>query len=112
MLDPRRDLREPEAYALLFAISLIWAGNFLAAKIALAAIGPITLTALRAVIASAILIWVVRLSHPTWPTVTRTDLRTFLILALTGLVTNTTVWYYGLQRTLAVNAAILGAMGP
>jgi drug/metabolite transporter (DMT)-like permease len=27
-------------------------------------------------------------------------------------VTNTTLWYYGLQRTLAVNAAILGAMGP
>jgi drug/metabolite transporter (DMT)-like permease len=112
VLDPRRDLREPEAYALLFAISLIWAGNFLAGKIALAALGPITLTALRAVIASALLLWAVRLSHPTWPSATRADLRTFLILALTGLVTNTTVWYYGLQRTLAVNAAILGAMGP
>ena len=40
------------------------------------------------------------------------DLRIFLTLALTGLVTNTTLWYYGLHRTLAINAAILGAMGP
>src|SRR5262245_13625447 len=36
----------------------------------------------------------------------------FLTLALSGLVTNTTLWYYGLSRTLAINAAILGAMGP
>jgi drug/metabolite transporter (DMT)-like permease len=27
-------------------------------------------------------------------------------------VTNTTLWYYGLRHTLAINAAILGAMGP
>jgi drug/metabolite transporter (DMT)-like permease len=40
------------------------------------------------------------------------DLRIFLTLALTGLVTTTTLWYYGLHRTLAINAAILGAMGP
>jgi drug/metabolite transporter (DMT)-like permease len=36
----------------------------------------------------------------------------FVVLALTGLVGSTTLWYYGLRSTLAVNAAILGAMGP
>jgi drug/metabolite transporter (DMT)-like permease len=36
----------------------------------------------------------------------------FLVLALSGLVGSTTLWYYGLRSTLAVNAAILGAMGP
>jgi drug/metabolite transporter (DMT)-like permease len=107
-----RELREQEAYGLLFLISLIWAGNFLAGKIALLVVGPITLTATRAVLASAFLLWYVRLSYPTWPTVSRADLRIFLTLALTGLVTNTTVWYYGLHRTLAVNAAIIGATGP
>jgi drug/metabolite transporter (DMT)-like permease len=112
VLDPKRDLRESEALALLGLISLIWTGNFLAGKVALQSIGPITLTALRALLASAFLLWFVRLSHRTWPAVSRADLRAFLILALTGLVTNTTLWYYGLQRTLAVNAAILGAMGP
>ena len=108
----RRELREHEAYALLLLISFVWAGNFLAGKIALQVVGPLTLTALRAVLASAILLWYLRLSYPTWPAVRVGDLRTFLILALTGLVTNTTLWYFGLQRTLAVNAAIVGATGP
>lgn len=107
-----RQLREQDAYVLLLLISVIWAGNFLAGKVALRVVGPITLTALRALIASALLLWYVRFQYPTWPAVGPADLRIFLVLAMTGLVTNTTLWYYGLQRTLAVNAAILGAMGP
>jgi drug/metabolite transporter (DMT)-like permease len=107
-----RELRQREAYGLLFLISLIWAGNFIAGKIALQVIGPITLTALRAVIATVVLLWYVRFTYQLWPSVSPADVRVFLILALTGLVTNTTIWYYGLQRTLAINAAILGAMGP
>lgn len=112
MASPRRELREQEAYGLLFLISLIWAGNFMAGKIALQVVGPVTLTALRAVIATGFLLWYLRLSFPSWPSVSAADLRIFLVLALTGLVTNTTLWYYGLSRTLAVNAAIVGATGP
>jgi drug/metabolite transporter (DMT)-like permease len=107
-----RELHEREAYGLLFLISLIWAGNFIAGKVALQVVGPITLTALRAVIATVVLLWYVRFTHQTWPSVSAADVRIFLILALTGLVTNTTLWYYGLRHTLAINAAILGAMGP
>lgn len=107
-----RELREHEAHALLLLISLIWAGNFMAGKLALQVMGPLTLTALRALLASVVLLWYVRLSYPTWPAVSGGDLRVFAVLALTGLVTNTTLWYYGLARTLAVNAAIVGAAGP
>jgi drug/metabolite transporter (DMT)-like permease len=107
-----RELRQTEAYGLLFLISLIWAGNFIAAKVALQVIGPITLSALRAALAIGVLLWYVRFTHPSWPSVSAADLRVFFVLALTGLVTNTTLWYYGLHRTLAINAAILGAMGP
>ena len=106
------DLREHEAHILLLLVSLIWAGNFWAGKSALAVVGPITLTALRASLASAFLLWYVRLSHPTWPVVAAGDLRVFVVLALSGLVGSTSLWYYGLRSTLAVNAAILGAMGP
>jgi drug/metabolite transporter (DMT)-like permease len=109
---PERELREQEAHVLLLLISLIWAGNFMAGKLALQVIGPLTLTALRALLASIVLLWYVRFSYQTWPAVTTGDLRTFAILALTGLVTNTTIWYYGLARTLAVHAAIVGATGP
>jgi drug/metabolite transporter (DMT)-like permease len=109
---PPGDLRESQAYLLLGLISLIWAGNFLAGKIALAAVGPITLSALRAVLASGLLLWYVRWSFQSWPPVAPGDVRMFVVLAVTGLVTNTTLWYYGLHRTLAVNAAIVGATGP
>ena len=112
MTRTERELREHEAYGLLFLTSFIWAGNFIAGKVALEVVGPITLTALRTVLAIGVLLWYVRFSYQTWPSVAQADLRIFLTLALTGLVTNTTLWYYGLHRTLAINAAILGAMGP
>jgi drug/metabolite transporter (DMT)-like permease len=106
------EISERRAYGLLFLVSLIWAGNFIAAKVALQAVGPLTLSALRAALATGVLLWYVRFTHQTWPSVTAGDLRIFVTLALTGLVTNTTLWYYGMHRTLAINAAILGAMGP
>lgn len=112
MLRGGRDLREEEAYGVLLLVSVIWAGNFMAGKLTLQVVGPITLTALRAVLASGVLFWYVRLTYHVWPVATLADLRTFLILALTGLVGNTTLWYYGLHLTLAVNAAIIGATGP
>ncbi len=112
MAKPDRELREEQAYGLLLLISFIWAGNFMAGKLALQVVGPLTLTALRAVLALVVLLWYVRFSYHTWPSVSLPDFRVFAILALTGLVTNTTLWYYGLARTLAVNAAILGASGP
>jgi len=107
-----RELQEKEAYGLLFLISLIWTGNFIAGKVALQVVGPLTLTALRSTIATVVLLWYVRFTYQTWPSVTAADLRIFLVLSLTGMVTTTTLWYYGLARTLAINAAILGAMGP
>lgn len=107
-----RELRDAEAHGLLLLISLVWAGNFVAGKVALEAVGPITLTAIRAVLASAILLPYLRLTHRAWPATTTGDLGTFLVLALTGLVGTTTLWYYGLHLTLAVNAAIIGATGP
>jgi drug/metabolite transporter (DMT)-like permease len=112
MKERERELDEREAHGLLFLISLIWAGNFMAAKLALQVVGPITLTALRATLASVVLLWYVRFTYPTWPAVSVADTRAFVVLALTGLVTNTTLWYYGLARTLSVNAAIVGATGP
>jgi drug/metabolite transporter (DMT)-like permease len=105
-------ISERKAYGLLLLVSLIWAGNFLAAKVALQVVGPLTLSALRAALATGVLLWYVRFTHQTWPSVSAGDLRIFVILALSGLVTNTTLWYFGMQRTLAINAAILGAMGP
>ena len=70
MAKPQRELQEHEAYGLLLLISLVWAGNFMAGKLALEVVGPITLTALRAVLASGVLLWYVRWSYPVWPVAT------------------------------------------
>ena len=53
-----------------------------------------------------------RLTAPLTRPLARADYVAFAILGGTGLVTNTTLWYWGLQYTTALNAGILGAAAP
>ncbi len=100
------------AYGLLLLVILLWAGNFPLGKLALLELGPITLTAARAALAAPALVLLARLIHGPFPAFTRRDRWTFVVISLTGLVFNTTVWYWGLRHTSPVNAAILGAAAP
>ncbi len=100
------------AYGLLLLVTVLWAGNFPLGKLGLAELGPITLTAARALIAAPLLLLAARLSHGPFPVFTRRDYRTFVVISLTGLVANTTVWYWGLKYTSPVAAGILGASAP
>lgn len=49
---------------------------------------------------------------PLTPTAGRRDYLAFLVLGLTGLVGNTTLWFWGLKHTTALNAGIIGASSP
>jgi drug/metabolite transporter (DMT)-like permease len=100
------------AYILLSLVALLWAGNFPASKIGLAELGPITLTAARAVLITPVLIVLARVLHGPFPTFRRRDYTTFVILSLTGLVGNTTVWFWGMKYAGPINAGILGAAAP
>ncbi|OGK88135.1 MAG: hypothetical protein A2X52_21600 [Candidatus Rokubacteria bacterium GWC2_70_16] len=100
------------AYGLLLLVTLLWAGNFPLGKLALLELGPITLTAARAALAAPALVLIARLAHGPFPAFTRRDRWTFVVISLTGLVGNTTVWYWGLSHTSPVNAGILGAAAP
>lgn len=100
------------AYSLLLIVTFTWAANYPLGKLALAELDPVTLTASRAVIAAALLALVVRLLHGPLPPFRRRDYWAFVVLSLTGLVGNTTVWYWGLRHTSPVNAGILGASTP
>ncbi len=100
------------AYGLLSLVTIIWACNFPLGKLGLSELGPITLTAARALIAAPLLLLAVRLSEWPPPTLTRRDYRTFVVISLTGLVGNTTVWYWGLKYTSPAAAGILGASAP
>lgn len=100
------------AYILLSLVALLWAGNFPASKIGLAELGPITLAAARAVLVTPVLILLARVLHGPFPTFRGRDYATFVILSLTGLVGNTTVWFWGMKYTSPINAGILGAAAP
>lgn len=100
------------AYILLSLVALLWAGNFPASKIGLAELGPITLTTARAVLITPVLILLARILHGPFPSFSRRDYTTFAVLSLTGLVGNTTVWFWGMKYTNPINAGILGAAAP
>lgn len=100
------------AYGLLFLVTIIWAANFPLGKLAVAELHPIGLTAARAVIATPLLLAASRLAHGPFPPLAGRDVWACVVLSLTGLVGNTTVWYWGLGYTSPLNAGILGAAAP
>jgi len=100
------------AYWLLLLVTVVWAGNFPLGKRALAELDPVTLATARALIAAPLLCGLAWLAHGPRPALSRGDRVTFVVLSLTGLVGNTTLWYWGLTYTSPLNAGILGAAAP
>jgi drug/metabolite transporter (DMT)-like permease len=93
-------------------VILFWAGNYPLGKLALADLGPVTLTGFRTLLAAPLLLVVARLASPLSRPLGRADYVAFVVLGLSGLVANTTVWYLGLKHTTALNAGIVGASSP
>ena len=100
------------AYALLLGVALLWAGNYPLAKIGLHELGPVTMSALRAVVAAPLLVLVSRLLEGPLPRLARRDLIAVVVLAVSGFVGNSALWYVGLRLTSPANAGILGAVSP
>ncbi len=101
-----------DAYALLLGVALLWAGNYPLAKIGLHELGPVTMSALRAVVAAPLLVLVSRLLEGPLPRLARRDLIAVVVLAVSGFVGNSALWYVGLRLTSPANAGILGAASP
>ena len=101
-----------DAYTLLLVVALIWAGNFPLAKMGLAEVGPLTLAAARMLIAAPLLVLASRLVEGPLPPLARRDLTAVVVLAVTGFVGNSTLWYIGMRYTNPANAGILGAAAP
>jgi drug/metabolite transporter (DMT)-like permease len=100
------------AYLLLLAVVVVWSGNFPLGKLALAEVPPLFLTAGRTLLAAPLLLVLARTYAPLERSPVRRDYVAFAVLGLTGLVMNTTTWYWGLKWTTALNAGILGAASP
>jgi drug/metabolite transporter (DMT)-like permease len=100
------------AYALLLGVALLWAGNYPLAKIGLHELGPLTMSAMRTLIAAPLLVLVSRLLEGPLPQLARRDLIAVVVLAVSGFVGNSALWYVGLRWTSPANAGILGAASP
>ena len=105
-------MTDRRAFLLLLLVILFWAGNFPLGKLALDELSPVALTAGRALVAAPLLLLVARFTAPLAHPLARRDYLAFVVLGLTGLVGNTTLWYWGLKHTTALNAGILGAASP
>jgi drug/metabolite transporter (DMT)-like permease len=103
---------ERRSYFLLVAVLLVWAGNFPLGKLALSEVQPLFLTGGRTLLATPFLFFLARTTAPLDRPLVRRDYVAFCVLGLTGLVLNTTSWYWGLKWTTALNAGILGAASP
>ncbi|HSR82369.1 MAG TPA: DMT family transporter, partial [Hyphomicrobiaceae bacterium] len=96
---------------LLGLAALFWAGNTVAARLAIDEISPLTLTALRWVMVAAVL-WLVygREVRRHWPQI-RPALALIVLLALFGMTGFNALYYVAAHDTSAINIAILqGAM--
>ena len=100
------------AYALLLGVALLWAGNYPLAKIGLHELGPLTMSALRTLIAAPLLVLASRLIEGPLPPLARRDLIAVVVLAVSGFVGNSALWYVGMRGTSPANAGILGAASP
>ena len=105
-------MTQTRAYGLLVLVVFIWAGNFPLAKLGLRELGPVTLTAGRAALAAPLLMALTRLLEGRLPPFTRVDYKAFVLISLTGLVGNTTVWFWGMKYTSPAVAGVLGATAP
>src|ERR1700741_1235817 len=105
-------MNDRRAYAMLLLVILFWAGNYPVGKLGVGDLGPITLPGGRALLAGPLLPALPRGPAARPRPLARADYIAFAVLGGTGLVTNTTLWYWGLKYTTALNAGILGAAAP
>ncbi len=100
------------AYFLLIAVVSLWAGNFPAGKFALTLVGTFTLMAIRTIFGALALNLLGRQSNPDWWREIRTDPKSSLIMACTGVLASGGLFYAGLKMTSSSNAGILAAATP
>ena len=105
-------MTDRRAHLLLTAVILLWAGNFPLSKLGLAELPPTTITAIRAILAAPTFFALALWRAPLRRRLGIDDWAAFAVLGLTGLVGNTTVWYWGMVHTTPLNAGIIGAASP
>jgi drug/metabolite transporter (DMT)-like permease len=95
----------------LFMMLVLWSGNYVAGKIALRTLDPITLVCLRLQLA-AFLMLVIYFSRRERQPLKLRDVWPFLYLGFFGVVLNQGLFTVGLNYTTSDHSAVLIAIGP
>jgi drug/metabolite transporter (DMT)-like permease len=95
----------------LFMMLVLWSGNYVAGKIALRTLDPITLTCLRLQLAAFILLAIYFTRRERQP-LKLADAWPFLYLGFFGVVINQGLFTVGLNYTTSDHSAVLIAIGP
>jgi len=106
--------RRPSALLLwtaLVAMTLLWSFNYVAARVALRHMDPLSLAALRIPLAALVML-PVYFSQRTRPPLRARDLLPFTYLGFFGALMNQTCFAIGISRTTSGHAVIIFAMAP
>jgi drug/metabolite transporter (DMT)-like permease len=90
---------------------VLWSGNYVAGKIALRTLDPITLVCLRLQLA-ALLMLAIYFTRPARQPLKLTDVWPFLYLGFFGVIVNQGFFTVGLNYTTSNHSAVLIAVGP
>ena len=95
----------------LFTMLVLWSGNYVAGKIALRTLDPITLTCLRLQLAAFIMLAIYFTRRERQP-LQLSDAWPFLYLGFFGVIVNQGLFTVGLNYTTSNHSAVLIAVGP
>src|SRR5579872_3932765 len=108
----RRNWLANQPYVLLSITALCWAGNAIVGRLAAGHIPPVTLAFLRWWFAFLIILpWAWKYLRRDWNMI-RASLGTMILISLTGISAFTSLQYWALEHTTALNTLLLQSAGP
>ena len=109
---PARGWLANQPYALLSITALCWAGNAIVGRLAAGHIPPVTLAFLRWWLAFLIILPIAWKHLKRDWTAIRANLGTMIFISLTGVSAFTSLQYWSLEHTTALNTLLLQSAGP
>lgn len=113
---PHRPPSRAQLYGLLGVMLVIWAGNFIFAKLAVRDVPPLLVACLRTVLSGLFMIPIYRLARPgADPTLrpwTRRDVPRMAAVGVLGIVANQFAFVVAMSFTSVAHGAVVGATAP
>jgi drug/metabolite transporter (DMT)-like permease len=105
-------LLKKSPYVLLLIATCLWGGNFVVGKALVTQLPPITLAALRWLVAFVMVVLMFGRSYRTHREVLLQHWKTVIFLAVTGVTGFNTLTYIAVQHISSINASLMNAATP